>query len=290
VRARSEVILAAGAVQSPHILELSGVGRPDVLSQAGVPVLHALAGVGENYIDHFATRLNWRVTQPITLNELTRGWRLGLAVARYALRRDGILALGTGLAHGFVKTRPELETPDIQYFFMHASYANAAVRELDTEPGMTIGVCQMRPESVGTIHLKTADPSAAPAIRPNFLASQTDRESLVEGMRIARAVVEQPAMDPYRAFEMNPGPQVQTFDEWLDFARRNGQTVYHPVGTCRMGVDPAAVVDEKLRVRGLDGLRVADASVMPTIVSGNTQAATMMIAEKAADLIARGPS
>ena len=285
VMARGEVILAAGAVQSPHLLELSGIGRPDVLGAVGIPVAHALPGVGRNYRDHYATRMNWRVKVPITLNELTRGWRLGLAVARYALAREGILTLGTGLAHGFVKTRPGLSGPDVQYFFMHASYANAGDRKLDREPGMTVGVTQLRPESQGTIHIRSPDPAVPPAIRPNFLAVRSDGETLVAGMRMARAIIEQPAMDPFRAHELNPGPKVRSDDEWLDFARRNGQTIYHPVGTCSMGTGPDAVVDERLRVRGLGGLRVVDASIMPTEVSGNTQAAVMMIAEKGADLI-----
>jgi choline dehydrogenase-like flavoprotein len=285
VTARAEVILAAGAVQSPHLLELSGIGRPEVLSAAGIPVRHALPGVGENYRDHYATRMNWRVKLPVTLNEMTRGWRLGLAVGQYALTRRGILTLGTGLAHGFVRTRPDLAGPDVQYFFMHASYANAADRTLDREPGMTIGVTQLRPDSRGTIHATSADPLRPPAIRPNFLSVRTDQEALIEGMRIARRVVEQPAMDPYRAHELNPGEGVQSDDEWLDFARRNGQTIYHPVGTCSMGQGPEAVVDERLRVRGLDGVRVIDAAVMPTEVSANTQAAVMMIAEKGADLV-----
>ncbi|WP_244914089.1 GMC family oxidoreductase, partial [Methylobacterium frigidaeris] len=178
-----------------------------------------------------------------------------------------------------------LAGPDVQYFFMHASYANAADRTLDRAPGMTIGVTQLRPESRGTIHAVSSDPLRPPAIRPNFLSVRTDQEALIEGMRIARRVIEQPAMDPYRAHELNPGDGVQSDDEWLDFARRNGQTIYHPVGTCSMGQGPEAVVDERLRVRGLDGLRVIDASVMPTEVSANTQAAVMMIAEKGADLI-----
>jgi len=285
VRARAEVILTAGSVQTPHLLELSGVGDPETLASAGVPVFHALPGVGNNYIDHFATRMNWRVKLPVTLNELTRGWRLGLAVGQYFLTRKGILTFGTGLAHGFVKTRSELETPDVQYFFMHASYANAGERKLDREPGMTIGVTQLRPESRGSIHIKSPDPMTAPAIRPNFLSVRTDQESLIGGMRIARQIIEQPAMDQYRAYEMNPGPDVNTDDEWLDFARRNGQTIYHAVGTCRMGKGPRAVVDERLRVYGLEGLRVVDASIMPAMVSANTAAAVMMIAEKGADLI-----
>lgn len=286
VRARAEVILAAGAVQSPHLLELSGVGDPRTLKAAGLPVRHALPGVGQNYMDHFCTRMNWRVKRPVTLNEATRGWRLGLAAAQYVVARRGILTLGTGLAFGFVRSRPGLAGPDVQYFFMHASYANAAVRKLDREPGMTIGVTQLRPESRGTIHARSPDPFAPPAIRPNFLASVTDQACLIEGMRIMRRIVEQPDMDPYRAFEMSPGPDCQTDADWLEFARANGQTIYHACGTCRMGPGPDAVVDARLRVHGLEGLRVADASIMPTIVSANTQAATFMIAEKAADLIA----
>ncbi|HWL81001.1 MAG TPA: choline dehydrogenase [Roseomonas sp.] len=285
VAARGEVILAAGAVQSPHLMELSGIGNPEVLAAAGVPVAHALPGVGRNYRDHFCTRMNWRVTQPITLNEMTRGWRLAKAVAQYFLTRKGILTLGTGLAHGFVRTRPELATPDVQYFFMHASYANAADRVLDKLPGMTIGVTQLRPESRGTIHLRSPDPRQPPAIRPNFLASPLDQETMVRGMQVARRIMAQPAIAPFVEQELSPGGEVQTDAQWLDFARRNGQTIYHPVGTCSMGQGPEAVVDDQLRVHGLQGLRVVDASVMPTEVSGNTQAAVLMIAEKGADLI-----
>jgi choline dehydrogenase-like flavoprotein len=285
VAARHEVILAGGAVQSPHLLELSGIGAPDVLARAGIPVGHALEGVGENYIDHYATRMNWRVKLPITLNEQTRGWRLAAAVAKFYLRNSGILTLGTGLAHGFAKTRPDLATPSVQYFFVHASYANAADRKLDAEPGMTMGVSQLRPRSRGTIHATSPEPMTSPAIRPNFLADRVDQEELIAGMRLARTIIEQPAMDKYRAFELSPGLSVQSDAEWLEFARRNGQTIYHPVGTCAMGQGPRAVVDERLRVHRLSGLRVVDASVMPTIVSGNTQGAVMMIAEKAADMI-----
>jgi len=256
-----------------------------VLAAAGVPVAHALPGVGRNYRDHFCTRMNWRVTQPITLNEMTRGWRLAKAVAQYFLTRKGILTLGTGLAHGFVRTRPELATPDVQYFFMHASYANAADRVLDKLPGMTIGVTQLRPESRGTIHAKSPDPFAAPAIRPNFLDTEEDRRVIVEGMKIARHIVDQAPLDAFRQSEMAPGAACQSDADWLQFARENGQTIYHICGTCRMGTDERAVTDPHLRVRGIAGLRVVDASVMPTIVSGNTQAAVFMIAEKGADLI-----
>ena len=280
-----EIILAAGGVQSPQLLELSGVGDPAVLSRIGVPVVHAAPAVGENYADHFCTRMNWRVTQPVTLNEQARGLSLVKAVARYYATRRGILTLGTGLAYGFVRTRAGLAGPDVQYFFMHASYANAAERKLDTSPGMTIGVTQLRPESRGSIHAVSPDPAAQPDIRPNFLATETDRSAMVEGMKMARDLIGEAPMDRYRGPELSPGAQCRSDADWLAFARENGQTIYHIGGTCRMGADAASVVDPRLRVRGVAGLRVADASIMPGMTSGNIQAAVFMIAEKAADLL-----
>lgn len=285
VRARRETLLCLGAVQSPQLLELSGVGNPALLQSFNIPVVHAQPQVGENYIDHFATRMNWRVKDAVTLNEMSRGWRLAQQVARYYTRHTGILTLGTGLVHGFVKSAPGLPTPDVQFFFVHASYANAAERILDRHPGMTIGVAQLRPESVGSIHLKSPDPFAGPSIRPNFLSAQIDRDSLVGGMKVARRIVGQPAMQRYVQAEVSPGADVDTDAQWLDFARRNGQTIYHPIGTCRMGSDAAAVTDVRLRVNGVTGLRVVDASVMPKMVSGNTQAAVMMVAERGAEMI-----
>ncbi len=285
VKAAREVIVAAGAVQTPQFLELSGIGRPELLQRLGIPVRHALPGVGENYIDHACTRMNWRVRNTLTINELSRGWRLALEVANYFLRRRGILTLGTGLAHGFVKTSPGLPTPDAQYFFMHASYANAAERILDRAPGMTIGVAQLRPQSTGSIHTRSADPFDKPAIRPNMLASEADQQCLLRAMQMARRIVAQPAMQRYIEAELTPGPQVQSETEWLAFARGNAQTIYHPIGTCRMGEDDRAVVDPELRLRGLHGVRIVDASVMPKMVSGNTQAAVLMVAERGADLV-----
>lgn len=280
-----EIILAAGAVQSPQLLEISGVGDPALLARCGVPVVHALPAVGENYADHFCTRMNWRVKLPVTLNEQARGLPLARAVARYFTTRQGILTLGTGLAYAFVRTRDGLAGPDVQYFFMHASYANAAERKLDTLPGMTIGVTQLRPESRGSIHIASPDPAMQPQIRPNFLAAETDRAAMVAGMKRARAIVGAAPMDRYRGEELSPGAQCRSDADWLAFARENGQTIYHIAGTCRMGADAASGVDPRLRLRGLAGLRVADASVMPTMVSGNIQAAVFMIAEKAADMI-----
>jgi choline dehydrogenase len=284
-RCGGEVILAAGAVKSPHVLELSGIGQPELLASLGIEVKHELRGVGENYRDHFAPRMNWRVKLPVTLNEQTRGAALAREIIKYYTQQRGALTFTAGIVYGFVRTRPELAEPDVQYHFAHASYATAATRVLDRQPGMTLTVYQCRPESKGSIHARSADPLAAPAIRPNFLAEELDRQTVVAGMKIGRRIIDNAVLDRYRAFEMNPGDQVQTDEDWLDFARINGQTTYHVTGTCGMGHDPMAVVDDELRVHGIEGLRVIDASIMPTLVSGNTNAAVIMIAEKGADMI-----
>ncbi|MEW5423287.1 GMC family oxidoreductase [Amorphus sp. 3PC139-8] len=283
--ADGEVVLSAGAIQTPQLLELSGIGRPDIVSALGLEVVRPLPSVGENYVDHFCTRMSWRVKGTKTLNELTRGLALVRSVAEYAVKRTGILTYATGLAHGFLRTRPGLAGPDVQLFFMHASYANAAERKLDKFPGMTIGVSQLRPQSRGSIHAISPDPMDAPIIRPNFLSAEDDRICLVDGMKQTRAIMEQPAMTPYREHEIAPGPECSSDEDWLAFARANGQTIYHASGTCRMGVDPESCVDDRLRLRGIAGLRVVDASIMPSIVSGNTQAAVFVIAEKGADMI-----
>lgn len=284
-RARLEVIVSCGAVQSPQLLELSGIGEPELLRSHGIEVAHELNGVGENYRDHFAPRLNWRVKKPITLNEQTRGLSMAREILKYYTEHRGILTWSAGIVFGFVKTRPELESPDMQFHFAHASYRTAADRKLDREPGMTVTIGQCRPESRGSIHIRSTQAGDAPIIRPNFLSDQIDRDATVAGMQIARSIAEHSSMDQYRAFEMNPGPDVQAYDEWLDFARGNGQTTYHVVGTCKMGSDAMAVVDDELRVHGIAGLRVVDASVMPNVTSGNTNAPTIMIAEKGADMI-----
>lgn len=229
--------------------------------------------------------MNWRVKDALSINQLSRGWRLAREVANYFLRRRGILTLGTGLAHGFVKTAPDQPTPDAQYFFMHASYANAAERILDRAPGMTIGVAQLRPQSAGSIHARSRDPLAKPAIRPNMLSHPEDQRCLVEAMKIARRIVGQPAMRRHVVAELAPGPEVESDEAWLEFGRVNAQTIYHPIGTCRMGEDEGAVVDSQLRVRGMQGLRVIDASVIPRMVSGNTQVAVLVVAERGAELV-----
>ena len=284
-RCGREVIVSCGAVQSPGVLEHSGIGQPELLRSHGIEVKHELKGVGENYGDHFAPRMNWRVKLPITLNERTRGLNLVKEVVRYYTSGRGALALTAGVVYGFVRTRPGLDSPDMQFHMAHASYDTAQKRDLEREPGMTVVIGQCRPDSRGSIHIKSAIPGSAPAIRPNFLSAQTDRDATVAGMQIARKIVSHPSMSKYIAFENNPGDKVQSYDEWLSFARGNGQTTYHVIGTCKMGSDPMAVVDDRLRVHGIAGLRVIDASIMPTVPSGNTNAPTIMVAEKGADMI-----
>ena len=287
VRAGALVVLSAGAVQSPQLLELSGIGDPELLTQYGIAVRHALPGVGENYRDHYAARVNWRVTAPITLNQHTRGLHLVRETLRYLFTRRGVLTFAAGIGHGFVRSRPGLETPDCQMFFAHGSFGDVKTRALDVEPGMTIGVYQCRPESQGSIHIGSPDPDQPPKIRPNFLSQQGDCDALINGMRLSREIGEAPALAAYRSHEMNPGADCQSDDELLDYARRTGSTTYHVMGTCKMGndADPMAVVDDTLAVRGLEGLRVVDASVMPTMPSGNINAPVIMVAEKGADMI-----
>ncbi|MBN9089352.1 MAG: GMC family oxidoreductase N-terminal domain-containing protein [Reyranella sp.] len=285
-RCGREVIVSCGSVQSPGVLEHSGIGQPELLKRHGIEVKHALKGVGENYGDHFAPRMNWRCKADIsTLNQETRGLNLVKEVLKYYTAGRGALSLTAGVVYGFVRTRPGLESPDMQFHMAHASYDSAQKRMLEKDPGMTVVIGQCRPDSRGSIHIKSATPGSEPAIRPNFLSAQTDRDATVAGMQIARKIVSHPSLSKYVAFENNPGDKVQSYDEWLDFARRTGQTTYHVVGTCKMGSDPMAVVDDRLRVHGIAGLRVIDASIMPTVPSGNTNAPTIMVAEKGADLI-----
>ena len=283
--ANKEVIVCAGAVQSPQLLELSGIGQAELLQKIGIPVVHNLPGVGENYRDHYASSVAWRAKGTTTLNEDTRGLRLIWEALKYVVTRRGVMTYTAGIGHGFVRTRSELETPDVQFHFAHASYSGGKRGELEKEPGMTCAVCQLRPASTGSIHARNNDAAAEPAIKPNFLSEALDRNALVEGIRIARNVAKAPSLARFVDYEMNPGDAVQSDDEILDYCRSNGGTVYHPIGTCKMGSDPLAVVDERLRVHGVRKLRVVDASIMPTLVSGNTNAPTIMIAEKGVAMI-----
>ncbi len=285
VRAAREVILAAGALQSPQLLLLSGIGPAAALRPHGIPVQHELAGVGENLQDHLQIRLIYRLTKPITTNDDLRTLfgkaRIGL---RWLLTRSGPLAVGINQGGLFTRVMPGPGTPDIQFHFATLS-ADMAGGQPHPWSGCTFSVCQLRPESRGTVTLRGADPFAAPVMRANYLATETDRRCTVEGIKFARRLAGTQALRPLIRSEEKPGPGVTDDAGLLDFARASGATIFHPSGTCKMGTDPLAVVDPALRVHGMEGLRVVDCSIMPTLVSGNTSAPAVMIAEKASDLI-----
>jgi choline dehydrogenase len=289
VHAAGEVVLAAGAVQSPQLLQLSGVGPASLLREHGIAVVADLPGVGENLQDHLQIRLIYRVSKPITTNDELRTLfgkvRIGL---EFLLWRRGPLAVGINQGGLFARLMPDAATPDIQFHFATLS-ADVAGGAPHPWPGCTFSVCQLRPHSRGTIRIASADPMRAPAIRPNYLSDDTDRRYAIESVRYARRLAATRALAPYLVEEHRPGPDAQDDEALLDFARRYGQTIFHPAGTCRMGADAAAVVDPQLRVRGVERLRVVDASIMPTIVSGNTNAPVIMIAEKAAELMGSEP-
>jgi len=286
--ARAGVILAAGTFNTPRLLQLSGIGPGEVLREAGVEVRHALAGVGENLRDHYTTRLVARGQPGMdSVNQRVQGWRLGREALRWLLRRPNALGISPALIHVFGRSSGAVSAPDLFLVFAPGSYREGQVGKLDTFPGLSCGACCVRPDSRGTVRIASADDRAAPRIRPNYLDTEHDRRVQVAACRLARAIISGTPMQPYVAAETLPGPDVQTDDEWLDFSRRKGGTAYHPVGTARMGPgnDAGAVVDPSLRVHGIGRLHVVDASVMPTLVSANTYAATLMIAEKGADMI-----
>jgi len=285
VDAAREVILAAGAVGSPHILQLSGVGDPDHLGRIGVPVHHALPGVGKNLQDHFLARVTCYVTGAKTLNEASRGLPFAGEVLRYLLAGTGMLTYAASLVAASVKVLEESATPDIQCLLASGSFAPGPIRRLDDKPGMTAGIWQMRPLSRGYVEARSSRPEDPPAINPRYLSEETDRRAVVGGLKIARRLFAAPALKKYVVGENLPGSNVQSDDELLDYARQYGSTVFHATCTCKMGPDAMAVVDGRLRVRGIQGLRVIDASVMPTVTSTNTNAPTIMIAEKGAAMI-----
>ena len=291
VKAKREVLVCAGAVQSPQILQLSGIGDPADLAAAGIETVHALPGVGQNLQDHLDVTLSWACPQPITIYSQRKGLKTLLVGLNYLLFKKGIGRRQFLESGAFLKSRPDLDRPDLQVHCVLAVMQNHGKTVVERD-GFTFHVCQLRPESRGRVGLRSSDPFDDPAIFANYLSAEEDRRALREGVRMMREVASQPALDPYRSEELFPGEDIQS-DEAVDaWIRSAAETIYHPVGTCRMGADgdPMAVVDSQLRVRGLKGLRVVDASVMPTLVGGNTNAPTIMIAEKAADMILGRPA
>jgi len=287
LRVRREVILAGGVINSPQLLQLAGIGDPEHLGQIGVPVRHAAPGVGANLRDHYTPRFTARVKDIDTFNQKAHGLALGGEVAKWLLGRPSILGLPSTACYAFAKSDPVLDDSDLQITFMPASYKEGHQSQLDDEPGMTLAAWQQRPDSIGYLRARSADPFEPPEIQPNYLSAETDRAVLLAGLKLARRLMRTSALAPYFAGEIYPGEAVQTDEELLDTARDRGTTTFHMIGTCRMGPehDPTAVVDHALRVRGVDGLRVADASIMPTMPAANTNAASLLIGEKAADLI-----
>jgi choline dehydrogenase len=284
-RANREVILCGGAINTPQLLQLSGIGPAPLLREHGIPVVLDQPQVGENLQDHFQARIVLKCTRPITVNDDMQSlWRMARMGLRYAFLRKGPLAVSAGYAGGFWRTRPELKRPDVQTHFLTFSLDRMG-EKLHPFSGFTASICHLRPSSRGSVRIRSADPRVPPAIRYNYLATEHDRRSMIEGMRLLRRILDQPAIRPYIASEYMPGAQVQSDDEWLAYLRETGSTIYHPSCTAMMGTGDKAVVDSHLRLKGLAGLRAVDASVMPAVISGNTNAAVIAIAEKASDLI-----
>ncbi len=285
VLAAREVIVSGGAVNSPQLLQISGIGPADHLRSIGVEIVHELPGVGANLSDHFAARVVHRVTGEVSVNQLSRGLRLMREIGRYAATGRGALTFGVTTAMVFCRSREGLDSPDLQLLFTPGSYDPGAIGRLEREPGMTIAVCLVRPDSRGTIMARSNDPLAPAAIRPNYVSVASDVRALLSGIDHARRIFAAPPLARHSAAETMPGPDQQSETALTRFVHQAGMNLHHPVGTCRIGEDPMSVVDSRLRVRGIGGLRVVDASVMPTVTTGNTNAPTIMIGEKGAAMI-----
>jgi choline dehydrogenase len=284
-RARREVILAGGSINSPQLLQLSGVGPGDLLRGLGITVVHDLPGVGDNLQDHLNARLVYRVRRANTLNEISRNWLLQTrAGLEWAFGRRGALMMGAAPIGLFVRTRPGLESPDVQYQFLAGSFVKPGEAMHDF-PGCQLTCIPCRPESRGWLRIRSPYPAIPPVIQPNYLSTQADKDTLIAGLRIARGIFQTATMQKYVGEEFLPGPSAQSDEDFLDHIRQTAGTTYHPTSTCMMGPHERGVVDSELRVHGIEALRVIDASIMPTVVSGNTNAATIMIAEKGAEMI-----
>jgi len=298
VRVRREVLLAAGAIQSPQVLELSGIGAPEILHRAGITPLHPLPGVGENLRDHLHVRIGYETNLPVTLNTIMRSplerMKMG---ARWLFLSRGLMTTSSATAMAIARSRPDLPRPDIKMQLHQLSMASShyadnrsarSVAErlgLDPWPGFSIGTYVLRPESQGSVHIRAPDANEPPEIRANYLSAEHDVTTMLAALRMIRRVAAQPELAQYIVRETRPGPAAQDDEALLEHVRGTGMTSYHPIGTCRMGSDAQAVVDATLRVHGVAGVRVCDASIMPTMVASNTHAPTILIGEKASDLV-----
>jgi len=284
-RATREVIVSAGAINSPQLLELSGIGQPGLLQSLGIEVQHELKGVGENLRDHYSPRMKWAIPASLglTYNATARGIGMVREAMKYAFARKGLLSIPASPIRAYVRTRKGLDAPDAAISWI--PFLSTPDFKIAKQSGITTIVNILRSESTGSIHVTANTPNQPPAVRFNFMTAQLDREVTVEAMRIARRIMTAPAMQGISTDELAPGVNVQSDDELVDWIKKNAETTYHPVGTCKMGRDPMAVVDDQLRVHGIEGLRVADASIMPTLTSGNTNAPSIMIGEKASRMV-----
>lgn len=280
-----EIILSAGAIGTPHLLQVSGVGNPEHLKNIGVSLVHESKNIGEGLQDHYAVRVSNSINKPVSLNERARGYKLALELIKWFIFKKGLISYSPAHVGAFLKSSPEIDFPDLQFVFTPASYTEGMIGKLENIPGITCGVWQSRPHSRGYVKAISNDINSPPLIQPNYLREQIDQDLMIEGVKRCRALLKTSNINQISLRENLPGKDVKTDKEILDYIRNNGSTVYHAIGSCRMGIDENAVVNSELKVNGIQNLRVADASIMPTMPSGNTNAATMMIAEKASDLI-----
>ena len=285
--ANKEVILSSGVIKSPHILHMSGVGPAEDLKKIGIDVIHDLRGVGMNLRDHFAPRLTARAKNVETINEKSRGLKLLKEIGKYIIGKQSIVNLSPTLVYCFWHSNEEIRNHDLQMTFTPASYKEGVQSTLDTEPGFTVTAWQQRPESLGWIKSKTNNPFDAPLIQPNYLDAEEDKRVVVAGLKLSRRLMHSRALSHYFDYEVYPGIEKQSDEELLQVARERGTTTYHQMGTCRMGPksDPTAVVDDNLKVYGLNNIRVIDASIMPTMLSANLHSGATLIGEKGSDLV-----
>jgi len=285
VRARREVLLSGGSLLSPQLLQLSGVGPAPLLQEHGIAVVHELPAVGDNLQDHLGCRIIYKARKPNTLNEISRSWARQVQTGlEYIFTRRGALMMGAAPIGLFAKTREGLVSPDVQYQFLAGSFDKPG-EAMHPFPGCSLVAIPCRPESRGWLRITSPDPNVPPAMQPNYLGTRGDQETMIAALKISRRIFQTPTMQRHVAEEFWPGAQVDTDEGLLEHAKRTGSTTFHQTSTCMMGTHEKTAVDTELRVHGIEGLRVVDASVMPTVISGNTNAATIMIAEKAFDLI-----